>query len=168
MGLVEYSQLIEQAFKIQNWNYTKDANEKRTIFSLNFLQNGEYYTRCKVMVNQTGTCDMLAYFPFKCPENDMIKATKLVHKITEHNYLRRYATIRFNFSDGTIRNWYSFIIFPTMTPEFISNVFMEVKNIDEDIYETLKEICKSEQDTKQDPLRTTESISKKDKFRIDL
>ena len=63
MELEEYCHLIEQALKIQNWSYMKDEDEKKMIFSLNFLQNGEYYTKCKVIVNQFGICDMLAYLP---------------------------------------------------------------------------------------------------------
>lgn len=168
MELEEYCHLIEQAFKIQNWSYTKDEDEKKTTFSLNFLQNGEYYTKCKVIVNQFGICDMLAYLPFNYPKNDMTKAAGLVRKITEHNYPRRYATIRFNFSDGTIRSSYSFKIFPTMTPEFILDIFKDVKDIDEDIYGVLKNICKSQREKQQEPFKITASVTKKDKFRLDL
>lgn len=168
MELEEYCHLIEQALKIQNWSYMKDEDEKKMIFSLNFLQNGEYYTKCKVIVNQFGICDMLAYLPFNCPKNDMTKAAGLVRKITEHNYPRRYATIRFNFSDGTIRSSYSFKIFPTMTPEFIIDVFKDVKDIDEDIYSVLKNICKSRREKQQEPFEIIASVSKKDKFRLDL
>lgn len=168
MTLKEYSNLIENAFKINNWNYSKDKNEVETIFTINFSQNGEYYTKCKVIVNQSGICDMLAYFPFNCAVNDMTKVAGLIHEITEYNFLRRYATIRFDLSDGTIRNSYSFKIFSTLTPEFILNIFKEVKDIDDDIYKTIQNICRSEQEEKQEALRKTAVMEKRDRFKIDL
>lgn len=168
MTLEEYGTLVENSFKIQNWNYSKNENEEKTIFTINFSQDGECYTKCKVVVNQSGICDMLAYLPFNCPVDDTTKVAGLIYEITEYNFLRRYATIRFNLTDGTIRSSYSFKMVSTMTPEFILNIFTEVKDIDDDIYKAIKNICKTEKEEKQELLRTTASMAKRDRFKINL
>lgn len=55
-----------------------------------------------------------------------------------------------------------------MTPEFILDIFKDVKDIDEDIYGVLKNICKSQREKQQEPFKITASVTKKDKFRLDL
>ena len=55
-----------------------------------------------------------------------------------------------------------------MTPEFILNIFKEVKDIDDDIYKTIQNICRSEQEEKQEALRKTAVMEKRDRFKIDL
>ena len=44
MTLEEYGNLIENAFKIQNWNYSRNDNGDNSNFTINFLENGEYHT----------------------------------------------------------------------------------------------------------------------------
>lgn len=164
MTLEDYSNLVEKAFNIKNWNYSKKNNEDKTVFTINFSEDGKEHTRCKVFVYKSGICDMEAAFPFTCPKDDRVK---LSYILTEYNFLKRYATIRLDLSDGRIINSYSIDMLPSMTPEFVLNKFMEVKDIEEEIYSAVVEICKPQLE-EQKSKGTSVSVNKKNKFKIDL
>lgn len=164
MTVEEYSNLVEKAFSIKNWNYSIKNNEDNTVFAINFSEDGKERTRCKVFVYKSGICDMEAAFPFTCPKDDRVK---LSYILTEYNFLKRYATIRLDLSDGRIINSYSIDMLPSMMPEFVLNKFMGVKDIDKEIYSTVVEICKPQLE-EQKLIETAVSINKKNKFKIDL
>lgn len=166
MTLEEYGNLVEKAFEIQNWSYSRDDVEDKIIFAINFGENGEYHTKCRVLVYSSGICDMEASFPFKCPGEGII-GIKLSYYIASCNFSKRYATIRYDFEDGEIVNSYSFDILPSMTPEFILDKFNQVNNIDEDEYEYIKDLCMSKNDG-EDQISEKDDLSKEDKFKIDL
>lgn len=164
MTLEEYSNLVEKAFSIKNWNYSKKNNEDKTVFTINFFEDGKEHTRCKVFVYENGICDMEAAFPFTCPEDDRVK---LSYILTEYNFLKRYATIRHDLSDGRIINSYSIDMLPSMTPEFVLKKFMGVKDIEKEIYSAIVEICMPQLE-EQKTIGTSASVNKKNKFEIDL
>lgn len=169
MTLEEYGNLIENAFKIQSWNYSRNDNGDNSIFTINFLENGEYHTKCKVIVHDDGICDMEAYFPFKCSEEELgVKGMGLSCYIAMCNYAKRYATLRYDYESGNIVNSYSFDIYPAMTPEFILSKFNMVKNIDEDDYKYIKELCEQQDDEETQETETLVATDKKNKYKIDL
>lgn len=165
MTLEEYSNLVEKAFGIKNWNFSKKNNEDKTIFTINFSEDGRDHTKCKVFVQKDGICDMEAAFPFKCPEDDRVE---LSYILTEYNFSKRYGTIRLDLSDGEIINSYSFDMFPSMTPEFVLNKFMSVKDIEKEIYATVVKICKPQFEEEKKAIGVISSTDKKNKFKIDL
>ncbi|NLK73465.1 MAG: hypothetical protein GX285_10665 [Clostridiales bacterium] len=165
MTLEEYSNLVEKAFGIKNWNYSKKNNEDKTIFTINFSEDGREHTRCKVFVHKSGICDMEAAFPFTCPEDNRVE---LSYILAEYNFSKRYATLRLELSDGEIINSYSFDMFPAMTPEFVLGKFMGVKNIEKEIYATVVETCKPQYQEEKKSTGVSSLSDKKNKFKIDL
>lgn len=165
MILEEYSNLIEKAFGINNWNYSRKNKEDKTIFNINFTEDGRDHTKCRVYVHKNGICDMEAIFPFNCPEDNRMK---LSYILAEYNLPKRYATIRLDLSDGQIINSYSFDIVPSMTPEFILTKFIGVKDIEKEIYKTVEDVCKPQYKEEKKSVVTSASKDKKNKFKIDL
>lgn len=165
MTLDEYGNLVEKAFKIQNWKYTREESKDKIVFTINFLENSKYRTKCRVFVHNSGICDMEASFPFKCPEDDET-GLYLSYYIAACNFSKRYATIRYDFEDGEIVNSYSFDIFSSMTPEFILDKFNLVKEIDEDNYKYIEDLCK--QKIKENQEIEIADSDKNDKFKIYL
>ncbi len=165
MTLEEYSGLIEKAFGIKDWNYSKKTSEDKTVFTINFSEDGKEHTKCKVFVHSSGICDMEAAFPFMCPEDNRVE---LSYILTEYNFSKRYATIRLDLSDGEIMNSYSFDIVPSMTPEYILKKFIGVKDIDKEIYDAVVETCNPQVEEENIPSETSGLTSKKNKYKIDL
>lgn len=164
MQLEEYRNLVEMAFKIREWNYSREDYEEKTVFSINFLENGQVHTNCKVHVFDDGICDMEAVFPFECAPDDMAELSSI---IADYNFEKRYATIRLDSSDGEIMNSYSFDIMPSMSPEFILLKFLAVAGIEADIYEAIEKLCKSKKE-KRGTIEISIPSEKKDEFMIDL
>ena len=165
MTIEEYGNLVENAFKIKNWNYSRGDSEDKIKFILNFKENGEYHTKCRVFVYSSGICDMEAAFPFACPEDERVL---LSYILTEYNFLKRYATIRVNLKEGEIVNSYSFDMFSSMTPEYVLNKFMNVKDIDDEIYKDIRDVCNHRYGEDEAIEETPVVAEKKDKFKIDL
>ena len=172
MTLEEYCNLIENAFKIHNWNYARNDNGNKSLFIINFLENGECYAKCNVTVSDNGICDMNAFFPFKCPGDESLnKEVTLSCYIANFNYTKRYATLRYDYESGNIVSSYSFNIFPTMTPEFILSKFNTVRNMNKDNYNYIKKLCEQQDDKETQETQETEtfiSTDQKGKYKIDL
>lgn len=166
MAVEEYGNLVEKAFKIQNWNYSRDDREDKIIFTLDFERNGEYLTKCRALVYDSGICDMEACFPFRCPD-DAETGIRLSYYIAMCNFSKRYATLRYDYEDGEIVNSYSFDMFLYMTPEFILSKFNQVNDIDEDDYKYIKDLCESKAEDEDSVVQTVDS-DKKSKYKIDL
>lgn len=167
MTLEEYSALIENAFKMQDWNYSKNDIKDGIVFKIDFWRNEEYYTKCRVFVYKSGICDMEASLPFKCPK-EVDVGIELSYFLSCCNYAKRYATIRYNFTDGEIVNSYSFDIVPSMTSEFILSKFNVVKDIDEDDYNYIENLCKSQDARETQSVELSKIMKKEDKYKIDL
>lgn len=165
MTLKEYGDLVEKAFKIQNWNYSRDERGDKTVFNIRFSVDEKMHTICRIIVNEKGICDMEAAFPFECPEDERVL---LSYILMEYNFSKRYATIRVDLSDGEIVNSYSFDMFPSMTPEYILNKFMVVKDIDDEIYKDVEDVCNHRYGEDESIDETATVTEKKDKFKIDL
>lgn len=165
MTLEEYSNLVEKAFGIKNWNYSKKNSEDKTVFTINFSEDGIDHTKCKVYVHNNGICDMEAAFPFNCPEDNRVE---LSYILTEYNFSKRYATIRLDLSDGDIINSYSFDMLPSMTPEYVLKKFLGVKDIEKEIYDTVVKTCKPNYLEEKKIQSESSATDRKNKFKIDL
>ena len=55
-----------------------------------------------------------------------------------------------------------------MTPEFVLNKFMSVKDIEKEIYATVVKICKPQFEEEKKAIGVISSTDKKNKFKIDL
>lgn len=100
-----------------------------------------------------------------CPEDERVL---LSYILTEYNFLKRYATIRVNLKEGEIVNSYSFDMFSSMTPEYVLNKFMNVKDIDDEIYKDIRDVCNHRYGEDEAIEETPVVAEKKDKFKIDL
>lgn len=150
--------------KIQNWNYSRDERGDKTVFNIRFSVDEKMHTICRIIVRK-GYSDMEAAFPFECPEDERVL---LSYILMEYNFSKRYATIRVDLSDGEIVNSYSFDMFPSMTPEYILNKFMVVKDIDDEIYKDVEDVCNHRYSEDESIDETPTVTEKKDKFKIDL
>ncbi|MDO5127640.1 MAG: hypothetical protein Q4D54_07815, partial [Eubacteriales bacterium] len=165
MTLEEYSNIIDMAFKIEGWNYSKIKKDNLMIFSIRFTENGKIHTDCKVFVYNDGICDMDVGLPFICPENRRVELSNI---LTNYNYSKRYATIRLDLSNGKIVNSYSFNMLPFMPPEYVLNIFNGVREIEKDIYKSIQDICELSIEEEIQPEIISVSSDKRNKFKIEL
>ena len=139
MSIELYKKMITDAFDCQDLNYSIDDNgSENSIIRINFSENGKRYLNCRVIIFENGICDIEAALPFICP-ND--KLHELSYYLTEINYSIRYATMRLDVNDGEIVNSYSFDVNNTTSARYFYKKFLNVHDIEEDVYQKIASIC---------------------------
>lgn len=168
MSLHTYKNIIKSAFDSQNWNYsTRETENGKFLFSINFTNSSNNTTiKCSVLISDDGICDIEAILPFTCTQENIGDVIVL---ISEHNYSKRYATLRVDFSDGEINNSYSFDFNESTTPNYFLKRFISVKDIDDDeTFGELEKLCFTTPIETSNTPEPQSSTSSKNKFKLNL
>lgn len=163
MNLAIGKAIVNEAFKSRNWKFSlDDTNDNYIVFDIEFLRDESTEMDCRVIVFDTGICDIEQILPFTCPDDYQYM---LVLYLTHYNYLKRYATYRLNIENGEITYSYSYNFNEASTPAEFLEKFDIVANIDSDEYSKIENICLTGSAEKGDVLIKAETS---EKYKISL
>lgn len=153
-----YAQVIKDALDSRNWNYScENVAEDEISFLINFTSEESGKKYCKIMIFESGICDIEVVLPIVCqPEQYM----ELCYYLTKRNFASRYATLRLDMRDGEINNSYSFDFNQSTTPESFLELFLRVRDVDDSVMEELNSICNTRTTTEKNGLKEKQGEGK--------